>query len=192
MVTEVKDFILASGSIHRKQLLEQIGFIPKLIAAADIDESNKVGETPTAYVKRMALEKAQKIASIHQNEIILGGDTIVVVGTKILHKAKNDAEQTEVMKMLTGKSHRVISAVCVINRDGKASLRCVSSRIVMKKLSDEEIRDYVAGKEWVGCCGYKIDGALEAFVKQIVGSYSAIIGLPLYETKNLLNGVGIK
>lgn len=192
MAVEVKDFILASGSAQRKRLLEQIGFLPKLIAAADIDESNKIGETPTAYVKRMALEKAQKIASIHENEIILGGDTIVVVGTKILHKAKNSVEQTKVMQMLSGKSHRVISAVCVINRDGKTSIRCVSSRIVMKKLSDEEIRNYVASQEWVGCVGYRIEGALEAFVKQIVGSYSGVIGLPLYETKNMLNGVGIK
>lgn len=192
MAVEVKDFILASGSPQRKRLLEQIGFLPKLIAAADIDESNKIGETPTAYVKRMALEKAQKIASIHENEIILGGDTIVVVGTKILHKAKNSVEQTKVMQMLSGKSHRVISAVCVINRDGKTSIRCVSSRIVMKKLSDEEIRNYVASQEWVGCVGYRIEGALEAFVKQIVGSYSGVIGLPLYETKNMLNGVGIK
>lgn len=192
MAAEVKDFVLASGSPQRKRLLEQIGFIPKLIAAADIDESNKIGETPTAYVKRMALEKAQKVAFIHKNEIVLGGDTIVVVGTKILHKAKDAKDQTKVMKMLSGKSHRVISAICMINRDGKVATRCVNSRIVMKKLSDEEIRNYVASQEWVGCCGYKIDGALEAFVKQIVGSYSGIIGLPLYETKNMLNGVGIK
>lgn len=192
MAAEVKDFILASGSPQRKRLLEQIGFIPKLIAAADIDEGNKIGETPTAYVKRMALEKAQKVAFIHKGEIVLGGDTIVVVGTKILHKAQDATEQAKIMNMLSGKSHRVISAVCVINRDGKTAIRCVNSRIVMKKLSNEEIKNYVATQEWVGCCGYKIEGALEAFVKQIVGSYSAIIGLPLYETKNMLNGVGIK
>lgn len=188
----VKDFILASGSPQRKRLLEQIGLIPKSVAAADIDESCKRGETPTAYVKRMACEKAQKIAMLHPGEIILGGDTVVVVGNRILHKCHSDNEQQQVMKLLSGKAHRVITAVCVINREGKKALRCVSTRVIMKKLSAEEISSYVASREWEGCVGYKIEGELAGFVKKIVGSYSGVIGLPLFETKNLLNGVGIK
>lgn len=188
----VKDFILASGSPQRKRLLEQIGLIPKSIEAADIDESCKKGETATAYVKRMALEKALKVSALHPGEIILGGDTIVVAGGKILHKAKNDEEQTQVMRLLSGRAHRVISAVCVVDRSGRVSLRCVSTRILMKKLSEEEIKGYVASHEWVGCVGYKIEGELAGFVKKMIGSYTGVIGLPLFETKNLLNGVGIK
>lgn len=192
MLMETKDFILASGSKQRIQLLEQIGFIPKKIEPADIDEAEKKGEKATAYVKRMALEKAQKVASLHPGEVVLGADTVVVVGAKILHKCQTDEEQTKVMELLDGKAHRVLSAVCVVDRSGKKSVRLNTTRILMKKLSKEEIRNYVAGHEWVGCCGYKIEGELACFVKKIVGSYSGVVGLPLYETKTLLQGVGIK
>ena len=99
---EKKDFILASASPHRLALLEQIGYAPKMVAPADIDESVKKGENPTAYVKRMALEKALKSASLNPNEKILAGDTVVCVGSRILHKSKNDEEQTAVMKLVSG------------------------------------------------------------------------------------------
>ena len=187
-----KDFILASGSPQRLSLLRQIGFEPKKIEPADIDESEKKGEKASAYVKRMALEKARKIAEKHPGAVVLGADTVVVVGTKILHKCHTDEEQTAVMKLLSGKAHRVLSAVCVIGADGRAAVRLNTTRILMKKLSDEEIRGYVASHEWVGCCGYKIEGALAAFVTKMIGSYSGVVGLPLYETRNLLLGVGIK
>ena len=189
---EVKNFILASASPQRLKLLEQIGYKPKAVVPADIDESAHRGEVPTVYVKRMAVEKARSVFSSHQGEVVLACDTIVVVGRRLLHKAKNNAEQTKVMELLSGRSHRVLSAVCVINHDGKESVRLSSSRILMKKLSDAEISAYVATQEWVGCSGYKIEGCMEAFVKKIIGSYSGVVGLPLYETKNLLNGVGIK
>ena len=180
-----KDFILASGSPQRRRLLEQIGYQPKLIEPADIDESNHKFEKPSSYVKRMALEKAQAVAAKHPGENILACDTVVVVGRRILHKSQNDEEQQKVMELLSGKAHRVLSAVCVVSREGKTALRCVSTRILMKKLSPQEIKDYVAGRDWGGCCGYKIEGALAAYVTRIIGSYSGIVGLPLYETKNL-------
>lgn len=189
---EVKDFILASSSPQRRKLLEQIGYKPKAIEAADIDESERRDEAPSAYVKRMAVEKARRVWSQHQGEVVLACDTIVVAGRRLLRKASNDAEQTKVMQLLSGKSHHVLSAVCVINKDGRESVRLSSSRILMKKLSEAEISAYVASREWVGCSGYKIEGCMEAFVRKIIGSYSGIVGLPLYETKNLLNGVGIK
>lgn len=189
---ETKDFILASGSPQRKQLLEQIGFIPAKIIPADIDESEKKGEKASAYVKRMASEKAAKIATIHQGSVVLGADTVVVVGTKILHKCKNDEEQTKVLELLSGKAHRVLSAVCVVDKNGKSSVRLNTTRILMKKLSQKEISDYVASREWVGCSGYKIEGKLAGFVTKMIGSYSGVVGLPLYETRNLLQGVGIK
>lgn len=189
---EIKDFILASGSPQRKALLGQIGFVPAEIIPADIDETEKKGEKASAYVKRMACEKAAKVALQNSGKVVLGADTVVVVGAKILHKCHTDEEQCKVMKLLSGKAHRVLSAVCVIDKNGKSSVRLSSTRIVMKKLSDEEIRKYVTGHEWVGCCGYKIEGELAGFVKKMVGSYSGVVGLPLYETRNLLQGAGIK
>lgn len=189
--TVVKDFILASGSSARRSLLTQIGFIPKQIAPADIDESEKKHETATAYVKRMALEKARRVAGLFPNENIVSGDTIVVVGAKILHKALSEEEQTAVMEKLSGKAHHVISSVCTIDKNGKTAQRTVSTRVAMKTLTPEEIRNYVASHKWEGACGYRVED-MEAYVKKIIGSYSGIIGLPLYETRNLLNGIGIK
>ena len=188
----VKDFILASGSLQRKQLLEQIGFAPKKIEPADIDESVKKGEGPTAYVKRMSIEKALKISEKNPNQIVLGSDTIVVVGRTILHKSKNDEEQTKVMELLSGKAHKVITSVCVVDEKGKQSVRVVSTRILMKKLSTQEISDYVATHEWVGAVGYKIEGCLAGFVRKIIGSYSGVVGLPLFEARSLLIGAGVK
>ncbi|MDR1694061.1 MAG: Maf family protein [Lactobacillaceae bacterium] len=188
---ETKDFILASGSPQRKKLLEQIGFVPKKIEVADIDESVKKGEQATAYVKRLALEKAEKVSKNNAGEIVLGSDTVVVVGKKILHKAKDDEEQTRVMELLSGRSHRVITAVCVINKKGVKSLKVVTTKILMKKLTPKEISDYVAAGRWVGCCGFRIED-IEAFVRKIIGSYSGVVGLPLYEAKNMLIGAGVK
>ena len=187
-----KDFILASSSPQRKMLLEQIGFIPKKIQAADIDESEKKFENPTAYVKRMALEKASKVASLNPENVVLGSDTVVVVKGKVLHKSIDDTEQTKVMNMLSGKSHRVLSAICVIDKNGKTSVRVSTTKIQMKHLTSREISDYVASKEWVGCSGYKIEGLLAGFVIQMIGSYSGVIGLPLFETRNLLISAGVK
>jgi len=188
----VKDFILASGSPQRRMLLEQIGYTPKLIISADIDESCHPHERPLPYVCRMALEKAQKIASTHPGENILASDTIVTVGLRVIHKSHTPEEQEQVMCLLSGRNHKVISAVCLIDKQGKISQKCVTTRISMKKLSPEEIRDYVKSGEWQGVCGYKIDGLLAGYVHQITGSYSGVIGLPLYETRNLLIGAGIK
>ena len=187
-----KDFILASASPQRRLLLEQINMCPKMIVPADIDESCLLRETPTAYVKRMALLKAKRVAELYPDENILASDTSVVVGRKILHKSANAQEQTEVMRLISGKSNRVISAVCLISKHGKVMQRCITSRVVTKKLSEEEIKNYVATNEWVGCCGYKIEGCYAGMVRKIIGSYTGIVGLPLFETQNLLNGIGIK
>lgn len=188
---QVKNFILASGSPQRRALLAQMGFLPKQISPADIDESEKKYETATAYVKRMALEKARRVAGLFPHENILACDTVVVVGASVLHKAQSEEEQTVVMERLSGKAHRVISSVCVISDKGQIAQRTVTTRILMKKLTPEEIRAYVATHNWEGACGYKIED-MEAYVKKMVGSYSGVIGLPLYETRNLLNGIGIK
>lgn len=191
-MSNVNDFILASGSPQRLRLLEQIGFVPKKIHPADIDEQCLLHEKPLPYVKRMALEKAKAVAKLYPNENILASDTIVTVGLRILHKSKNAEEQEHVMRLLSGRNHKVISSVCLINKNGKISQRTVTTRISMKKLSEKEINDYIKSNEWVGVCGYKIEGALAGFVKNMVGSFTGVVGLPLYETQNLLIGAGIK
>ena len=189
---ETKDFILASGSPQRLALLRQVGYDPKRVVPADIDESTLKNEKPSAYVKRMALEKAQKTSALLPNENVLAGDTVVCVGKKILHKAKNQQEQMEIMNLLSGRASKVISAVCLVGKDGRIAQRCVISRVITKKLSSSEIESYVAGGEWQGCSGYKIEGAFAGFVRKVVGSYSGIVGLPLFETLNMLKGMGIK
>lgn len=169
-----RDFILASGSPDRRKLLRQIGYEPKAVKPADIDESCLPYERPLPYVRRMALQKALTAAAQNPGENILAGDTIVTAGLRIIHKSKTPQEQEAVMRLLSGRNHKVISAVCLIDKQGKISQRCVTTRIAMKRLSEEEIQDYIDSKEWVGVCGYKIDGILAGCVKNIVGSFSEI------------------
>ena len=174
-----KDFILASASPQRLALLEQINLAPKEICPADIDESFLPREAPSAYVKRMAEEKAAHVAALRPGENILAADTVVVVGRRILRKAQNDEEQTAVMNLL-------------VERGGRKALRFSDSRVITRKLTPKEIENYVASGEWHGCSGYKIEGRFAGYVRKIVGSYSGIVGLPLFETQNLLNGAGIR
>lgn len=187
-----KDFILASQSPQRKSLLKQIGFLPKFIEPADIDEKPYKNEKPSAYVKRMAKEKAVFVANKNKGKIVLASDTVIVCGTKIIQKSNNAEEQTNVMKMLSGKTHRVLTGVCVVNREGKILVKLNTTKIKMKKLTEQEINEYVASEEWCGCAGYRIEGLLGGFVEQIIGSYSGVIGLPLYEARNLLVGAGVR
>lgn len=187
-----KDFILASGSPQRKLLLEQINMVPMLIEPADIDETPLRGENPSAYVKRMALQKARHVAEKHPGKVVLGSDTVIALGSRIIQKSHSDDEQAQVMRLLSGKAHRVLSAVCVIDAAGKSAVRLNTTKITMKKMSEKEIADYVATKEWVGCAGYKIEGCLAGLVRKMIGSYSGVVGLPLFETRNLLIGAGIK
>lgn len=187
----VKNFILASQSPQRKMLLSQIGFEPLKIEPADIDETPEKGEKPSQYVKRMAKEKALFVANKNKGEVVLASDTIIVCGTTIIQKSKTDKEQEKVMKMLSGKTHRVLTSVCVVGKDGKAVVRLNTTKIKMKKLTQTEIKEYILSKEWCGCAGYKIEGLLAGFVKQIIGSYSGVVGLPLFEVRNLLIGAGV-
>ena len=189
---DTKDFILASGSPQRIALLRQVAFEPRQIIPADICEDCLQYEKPLPYVRRMAQEKAKHIAGICPNENVLACDTIVVVGQRILHKAKDIDEQRRYMELLSGRTHRVISSVCLINKQGKISQRTVTTKITMKLLSGQEIEEYLQSGEWRGVCGYKIEGRLAAYVTKIVGSYSGVVGLPLNETINLLKGEGIR
>ena len=190
-MTECRDFILASGSPQRLNLLAQIGYAPKLVFPANIDESSLPNEKPLPYIRRIARLKAQTVAKEKINENILSADTIIVSGQKIIQKSKTPEEQINVMRLLSGKTHRVITSVCLITKSGRISQKTVTTKISMKHLTNKEIDTYIASNEWVGVAGYKIEGLLAGYVKKIIGSYTGVVGLPLYETKNLLNGAGI-
>lgn len=192
MSANVKNFILASSSPQRIALLRQIDCEPERICPANIDETSYNKEKPLPYVRRMALQKALHVAELNPEQNVLACDTVVCVGNRIIHKSQSADEQRKVMKLLSGRVHKVISSVCLIDKKGKVHQRTVSTRITMKKLSERELEDYVQDGEWKGVCGYKIEGKMAAYVSRLVGDYSSVVGLPLCETRNLLNGVGIK
>lgn len=183
--------ILASASPRRKDLLQQIGVVPDVIDASDIDEQIIKREKPRQYVKRMAEEKARCVSGKYPKDFILAADTIVVCGSKILPKAKNAQQVAQYLTLLSGRQHTVMTAICVITPDGKLVTKVASSKIRFKSLSQEEVALYASCKEGEGKAGgYAIQGAADAFVKSINGSYSNVVGLPLYEVKNLLTGLG--
>lgn len=181
--------ILASASPRRVALLKQVGIEPAQIIPADIDETPLRGEEPTAYAKRVAREKAQVVAALHKDAIILAADTVVVCGRKILPKA-DDAKTAEFcLRALEGRRHRVYTAVCVIHA-GRELETIVCTQVKFAHLTPAQIAEYVASNEWQGKAGgYAIQGRAEAFIPWVSGSISNIIGLPLGETLKLLRRV---
>jgi septum formation protein len=186
---------LASASPRRLDLLAQIDIKPDNVGPADIDETPQSGETPRELARRLAFEKAAAVLKhIPENEdwIILAADTVVAQGRRILPKAETEETAKACLQLLSGRAHRVYSGVCLLYK-GKSMLRVADTRVVMKKLSDEEIKTYLDSMEWQGKAGgYAIQGRADAFVKSLNGSYSNVVGLPLYETSSLLTGIGFK
>lgn len=186
---------LASASPRRLDLLAQIDIKPDNVGPADIDETPQSGETPRELARRLASEKAAAVlTNIPENEdwIILAADTVVAQGRRILPKAETEETAKACLQLLSGRAHRVYSGVCLLYK-GKSMLRVADTRVVMKKLSDEEIKTYLDSMEWQGKAGgYAIQGQADAFVKSLNGSYSNVVGLPLYETSSLLTGIGFK
>jgi septum formation protein len=185
-------FILASASPRRLQLLGQIGLTPNHIIPPSIDETPLKGELPPAHAARVAREKALAVAKTHPNAVILAADTVVACGSRILPKAEDEATAHKCLAFLSGRRHRVYTAVCV--HCGKTTLeRLVMTQVRFARLSDKQIADYVATGEWHGKAGgYGIQGKAEAFIPWINGSYSNVVGLPLSETSLMLKAVGIK
>ena len=183
--------ILASASPRRLTLLKQIGIIPDAVLPADIDESPLARESSAHYVTRIATLKAQKIALLHTDSLILAADTMVTQGGRILGKAENTADVESMLTQLSGKTHRVFSGLCVIAPDGRMVQKAIKTSITFKHLTPHEIQTYAQNGEGVGKAGgYAIQGYAEAFVRRIIGSYSNVVGLPLYETRNALTGLG--
>lgn len=186
------ELVLASSSPRRVELLALAGFTPDIIDPADIDETPLKDETPRRLAQRLAVTKAEVVAARHADAVVLAADTVVAVGRRFLEKAADEAEATRFLKLLSGRNHRVFTGLAVV-RDGKVTYRVNETRVTFKVLSEAEIGSYVAGGDWRGKAGaYGIQGAASAFVRQIVGSHHGVMGLPLYETVNLLAGAGLR
>lgn len=186
-------FILASASPRRKELLNQIGYDDFDIKPVDIDETPAKDELPTEYVKRIASQKAIKAYKENPNNVIIACDTVVAMGRNILQKPEDKTQAKIMLEKLSGRSHKVLSAVSAFDSNGKQINRFVLTRVVFKRLSKEEIDSYIDSKEWQGKAGgYGIQGIAGCFVKKIIGSYSSVVGLPLLEVVNILKGLGIK
>ena len=180
--------ILASASPRRRDLLAQIGIVPARIAPTDIDETRRKDESPRALAERLAREKA---AACPADGFVLAADTVVALGNRNLEKAEDAAEAEAFLRLLSGRAHQCITGIAVKAPDGRLQSRTVLARVRMKRLTDQEIAAYVASGEWQGKAGgYGIQGMAGGFVTGINGSYTAIVGLPLYETKSLLEGMG--
>ena len=181
--------ILASASPRRRELLARLGVTPLRIAAADIDETPRKAELPRDYARRMAREKALAIAPGTAH--VLAGDTVVVAGRRILPKAEDAATALTCLKLLSGRRHRVLSAVALAAPDGTLRERLSETIVRFKPLSAEEIAAYLAGGEWHGKAGgYAIQGSAEGLIAWISGSHSGVVGLPLFETRALLRAAG--
>ncbi len=183
--------VLASASPRRLTLLAQIGIVPDRIAAPDIDESARPGEMPRAYVLRIATEKALAV-SRGAAEVVLAGDTTIAVGRRILGKPVDEADLRRMLMLLSGRRHHCWSAICVIAADGRPRTRVSDTIVAFKRLTTAEIDDYVACGEGMGKAGgYAIQGRAEGFVRFLSGSYSGVVGLPLFEARALLASAGI-
>ncbi|VUD69692.1 Maf-like protein YhdE [Methylobacterium symbioticum] len=188
--------ILASASPRRLALLQQIGIEPDALLPANIDESPRKAEAPRDLARRLAREKlAAAEAAMHRSETVpawlIAADTVVAVGRRVLPKAETPDEAADCLRLLSGRQHRVFTTVCLLTPRGGRRERVVESRVRFKRLSGREIEAYLGSGEWRGKAGgYAIQGLAAAFVVKLVGSHSAVVGLPLYETMSLLEGEG--
>ena len=181
--------ILASASPRRLDLLARIGVVPDQVRPADIDESVLKGELPAPHAERLAAEKAMAVAET--GALTLAADTVVAAGRRILPKAEDEATARRCLELLSGRRHRVHSAVTLVDADGQARHRLSTSIVTFKRLTADEIAAYLASGEWQGKAGgYAIQGRAEAFVRFLSGSHSGVVGLPLFETRALLLSAG--
>ena len=189
--------VLASGSPRRLSLINQVGIAPDALRPADIDETPEKGELPRAYVNRLARTKAEAAITAVQLDdelagaYILAADTVVAVGRRILPKAELLDEASQCLRLLSGRNHRVYTSICLVTPKNAIRQRLIETRVRFKRLSNAEIEAYLASGEWRGKAGgYAAQGLAGSFIVKIVGSYTNVVGLPLYETVALLAGEG--
>ncbi len=189
--------VLASASPRRLALLQQAGIEPEYLRPASIDETPKKGEVPRSLVRRLARAKAQAAFDLSKQDealrgaYILAADTVVAVGRKVIAKTDRLDEAAAALQRLSGRSHRVYTAVCLVLPSGEMRHRVVETRVRMKRLSNDEIESYLGSGEWRGKAGaYAIQGIAGAFIRKLVGSYTNVVGLPLMEVVGMLQGEG--
>ena len=191
MTTPRAPLVLASASPRRLDLLAQAGIRPDEVKPADIDESPQKDETPRVLAERLARQKALAVHA--PGQFTLAGDTVVAIGRRMLPKAEDTQEVRDCLELLSGRAHQVLSGLAVIAPDGRESVRVVVSRVIFKRLTETEIARYADHGDGIGKAGgYAIQGGAAPFVKRISGSYTAIVGLPLYEAVNMLEGLGYR
>ncbi|MEX0344784.1 MAG: Maf-like protein [Rhizobiaceae bacterium] len=195
----IQKLVLASGSPRRVEMLQQAGIEPDTLMPADIDETPQKSEHPRSLAKRLAKEKAERAIELLRargeggEAFVLAADTVVAVGRRILPKAEMTDEAANSLRLLSGRSHRVYSGIALVTPAEKMRQRLVETRVRFKRLSREELESYLASGEWRGKAGaYAIQGLAGTFVVKLVGSYSNVVGLPLYETVSLLTGEGFR
>ena len=181
------DLILASASPRRLELLRQIGITPQEVCPADIDETPLKNELPQNYALRMAVSKARKVAAEKPDRFILAADTVVACGRRILPKAETRQDAAFCLDLLSGRRHSVLGGICLISPNGDIKKRLVKTTVVFSRLNASDKQKYLDGGEWEGKAGgYAIQGQAALFVREIIGSYSNVVGLGLYETGALL------
>ena len=184
--------VLASASPRRLDLLSRIGLVPDFIEPAEIDEAAHKAELPRVHAVRLAREKALAVAFRHVGAVVLAADTVVAVGRRILPKAEDRPTAEACLSLLSGRRHHVLTAIAVVDAEGRLRERLSDTIVTFKPLTAAEIATYLATDEWSGKAGgYAIQGRAEAFVRYLAGSHSGVVGLPLYETRNLLIASGI-
>lgn len=189
--THPAKLVLASASPRRKELLAQIGIEPDAVAPADIDETPHKNELPRNLAGRLASEKVVAVANDFEDAFILASDTVVAVGRRALGKAESKAEAETYLKLLSGRKHRVYTGISLITPAGKQISKTIQSYVSFKPLDVYDIQSYIASEEWVGKAGaYAIQGLGSLFVRQVQGSYSNVVGLPIHEVAAMLNGNG--
>jgi septum formation protein len=185
--------VLASASPRRLELLRQVGLMPDCIDPADIDETPHRDELPPAHAMRLAEEKAQAVVPRHPGAYVLAADTVVACGRRILPKTEDEASARSCLELLSGRRHRVHGAIALVSPDGRLASRRVESQVAFKRLSEAEIGAYLRSGEWRGKAGgYAIQGRAAALIRWLSGSYSNVVGLPLFETTQLLAGRGYR
>ena len=183
--------VLASASPRRLALLRQVGLEPACVDPADLDESPRKTELPVQYAERLAREKAEAVAARHPDGFVVAADTVVAAGRRILPKPETAESARDCLQRLSGGRHRVHGGLCVLSPGGRRAERLVTTHVKFKRLSHEEIAAYLASGEWEGKAGgYAIQGRAAAFIPWINGSYSNVVGLALYETVAMLQGLG--
>lgn len=185
--------ILASASPRRLDLLQQVGIIPFAVDAADIDETPRSGERPIRLAQRLGRKKAMSVAARHGGSWILAADTVVACGLRVLPKPEESGEARKCLTLLSGRRHRVYSGLCLVDPLGTPHCRRVTSSVTFKRLHPDEIEAYLLTGEWRGKAGgYAIQGYAARFIRALGGSYSNVVGLPLFETCSLMDGLGFK